>query len=133
MPIRFLPLLLSTLMLVPHARAEPSSALRGLFCNSRDQLNDTIDRLSTVSSLETSVSITNREEVVCTFAYAISYVVAHPAVIDRRSHEGKLLAIYEAQLIGVQVGDNLRPISPALKIFFVPMDRLPDTAVEVRS
>jgi hypothetical protein len=130
---RLLALLVLIFTAASDAEAGRSHALRGLFCNSRADLEATLDRLGDVKLLATAVAITNRDAIVCTFAYAIKYKVIHPVMIARRNHDGGILPLYEADLIGVLVGNNARPVEPSLKIYFVSMDPVPDAATEDRT
>ena len=112
------------LPLATTAEAKDGQVLRGLFCNTRAQLIETLDHLKSVSTLATAVAMTNQTDVVCVHAYRIKYMLIDPVIIGHREIDGQPLALYEASLIGVLVGDDPRPIAPPLRMFFVPMDEV---------
>ncbi len=122
-------LAISLVAAVP-AHAKEGHALRGLFCNTRAQLHETLNHLKTASSMAMAVAMTNRADVACVHAYQIRYVVAHPVIIGHAQVNGQPLTLYEAALTGVLVGGNTRPVSPPLPMFFVPMDEVPEADVE---
>lgn len=125
-PLFALAILLSA---VP-AEAKPDQALRGLFCNTRAQLEETLDHMRLANSMAMAVSLTNRRAVACVHAYKIRYVVTHPVIIGRTALNGQALTLYEATLVKVLVGGNPRPVEPPLQTFFVPMDKVSQAEVE---
>ena len=126
LPLLALAILLST---IP-AEAKPDQAIRGVFCNSRPQLEETLDHMRLSNSMALAVSLTNRYAIACVYAYSNRYVVTHPVIIGRAVVNGHALTLYEATLVKVLVGGNLRPIDPPLQTFFVPMDRISQAEVE---
>jgi hypothetical protein len=106
--------------------AEESHALRGLFCRTEAQILATFDRMRGGFGPRLAVEIGNRDAVVCVYADRIDYVVVRPFIIGAIRHRGASLIRYEATLVGVRVGGALRPVEPAVRIFFVRPDRLAD-------
>lgn len=106
------------------AAAEESYSVRGLFCRTDAQIVETFDRMRGHIGLRAAVEIANRDAVVCVYADRIDYVVVRPFIIGSVHHRGAVLIRYEATLIGVRVGGNLRPVEPAVHIFFAQPDRL---------
>lgn len=127
---KFLMAALAAVTLTGSAEARQGHVLRGLFCNTRSQLQETLDHLREASTLALAIAITNKGDVLCVHAYKIRYIVTHPVIIARTQHNGQPLTLYEATLIGVLVGGNPRPVEPPLKTFFVPMDPIAGEAVE---
>jgi hypothetical protein len=110
--------------------AANNQILRGLFCNTRAQLEQTLAHVESGGNIAFAVAMTNIEEVVCTFATEVHFLVRHPADIGSLWHNGRQLRVYDATLIGVLVGGNPRPIEPPLKTFFVPIDPVPEGDAE---
>lgn len=120
LPLLALAILLST----APAGAKPVQALRGLFCNTRAQLEETLDHLRQSNSMAMAVSLTNRDTIACVNAYTNSYVVSHPIIIGKTVLNGRALTLYQATLVKVLVGGNPRPIEPPLITYFVSMDEV---------
>lgn len=112
------------------AEAKQGHILRGLFCNNRAQLQETLDHLARTKTMAIAVAMTNRDSVVCVHAYLIRYMVVRPVIIGHRQVNGQPLTLYQASLIGVLVGGNPRPVVPPVNMFFVAMDEVPDAAAE---
>ncbi len=112
------------LLLGMGAEAEESHSLRGLFCRTEAQIVETFDHMKATLGPNAAVEMTNRDEIVCVYADRIDYVVVRPFIIGQVHHNGVYLVSYEATLTGVRVGGNLRPIEPAVRIFFVQPDRI---------
>ena len=70
----------------PEIRSEPGvrMALQGLFCNSADQIDETVTHMRQGLSPPAAVELVNREAVVCTFADLLRYIVDRPVVIKHR-------------------------------------------------
>ena len=119
------------LPLTTAAKAKDGQVLRGLFCNTRTQLEETL-RIAGGSSneLTTAVAMANRDKVVCTFAYSIGFMVIQPVAIGTGVVNGNQQTLYEATLVGVLVGGNPRPVEPPLQTFFVTMDPVSLAAIE---
>lgn len=112
------------------ASAEPALALRGLFCNTADQLQSTIAHAGHAATLALATQVTNENEIDCTLATDIRFAITHPARTQLHVLHGKSLVLYQATLVGIRVGNVTRPISPPLKIHFLPFDPLPSEALE---
>ena len=112
------------------AEAKTGHVLRGLFCNTRAQVEQTLANMRRDVPLAAAVAITNGNQIDCVFAYKIKYMVTHPVGIGQVTHFGQSLTLYEATLIGVLVGGNPRPIAPPLQTFFISMDPIEDAAIE---
>ena len=54
----------------------------------------------------------------------IQYIVSQPLIIDTITRNGFTLTMYEANLVGVLVGGNTRPVAPPMRTFFVLDKRL---------
>lgn len=117
------------LLLGMSAEAEESHALRGLFCRTEAQIVETFGHMTANRGPGAAVEMTNRDEIACVYADRIDYVVVRPFIIGQVRHNGVSFVEYEATLTGVRVGGNLRPIEPAVRVFFVQPDRLPGAIV----
>ncbi len=118
------------LPLATAAQAKDGQVLRGLFCNTRTQLEETLRIAGGANDLTTAVAMANRDKVVCTFAYSIGFMVIHPIAIGTDVVNGNQQTRYEATLVGVLVGGNPRPVEPPLQTFFVTMDPVSLAAIE---
>ena len=111
------------------AQAKDGQVLRGLFCNTKSQLEETLRIARGSNGLTTAVAMANRDKVVCTFADSIGFMVIHPVAIGTGAVNGSQQTLYEATLAGVLVGGNPRPVEPPLQTFFVTMDPVSVTAI----
>lgn len=127
---RFLAFAAILLPLATAAQAKDGQVLRGLFCNTRTQLEETLRIAGGSNELTTAVAMANRDKVVCTFAYSIGFMVIHPIAIGTGVVNGNQQTLYEATLVGVLVGGNPRPVEPPLQTFFVTMDPVSLAAIE---
>lgn len=126
---RFAFSIVAVLALGSYAKAEQRHALHGLFCNTEEQIDQTLTHMRGGLPLWSAANMTNGDEVVCVYADRIHYVITSPAVIGEAWLDGLMLQKYEATLVGVLVGGNLRPVEPSVQIFFVRGDRLPGAVV----
>lgn len=113
------------------AQAEQRHALHGLFCNTEAQIEQTLAHMRGGVPPQFAARMVNEHMVVCVYADRIQYVITGPANIGQALLRGVMLVKYEATLVGVLVGGNLRPVEPPARIFFVSGDRLPG-AVAIR-
>ncbi len=104
------------------AQAEQTRALHGLFCNTEAQARDVLEHFGSNMTLQAAAVIVNEGAVNCVVADRIQYVVSQPLIIATISQNGFALTIYEANLVGVLVGGNTRPVAPPVRTFFV-LDR----------
>jgi hypothetical protein len=118
------------LFLAGTASAETRYALRGLFCNTPEDLQIALALAGPTRTLTMATQMTNQENIVCTLATAIRFEVTHPARKGRELLHGKSVAIYEGTLVGVRIGNVTRPIFPPLNIHFLPLDPVPKIALE---
>jgi hypothetical protein len=109
--------------------AQQRHALHGLFCNTEEQIDETLGYMRRDLPLRLAVEMTNEREVACVNADRIRYVIADPAIIGRSRLNGDALVKYEAMLVGVIVGVKLRPIEPPVRIFLLSGDHLPGAVV----
>jgi hypothetical protein len=117
------------LLLGVTADGEEGHSLRGVFCRTEAQVAETFDHMRMDLGPRAAVGLTNRDEVVCVYADRIDYVIVRPLVIGEQRHRGVSLVLYEGMLTGVRVGGNLRPVEPAVRIFFVQPGRLQGATV----
>lgn len=112
------------------ARAS-THALQGLFCNSAEQIDETVTHMRKGLSPRAAVELVNREAVVCTFVDLLRYIVDRPVVIKEIPGSFQLFK-YEGTLVGVVVGGAVRPVTPPVHIFFAIPERLDDAPLEGR-
>jgi hypothetical protein len=124
----FLATAIATCLLISDAQAEQTWSLHGLFCNTEAQARDALDLYSSSISLRAAVADVNKEAVNCVVADRIEYVVSQPLIIDTIARNGFTLTMYEANLVGVLIGGNTRPIAPPLRMYFVLDKRLAGVA-----
>jgi hypothetical protein len=110
-----------------NADAEQAHVLRGLFCNSEAQIEETLDHMRMNLAPHAAVGLTNRNGVVCVYADRLQYVVTRAFVVREAMDRSGPLIEYEATLVGVLVGERLRPVEPPVQVFFIHPDRLPNT------
>ena len=111
---------------------EQTYRLRGLFCNTEDQIDEALGYMSRNVAPRAAAELTNDDEIVCTYVDLLHYIVEQPVVIGEIP--GALpLVKYEAQLVGVVVGGNIRPVSPPARVFFVIHERLAGAVAERRA
>jgi len=103
--------------------------LHGLFCRTEAQVVEAFGRMRSGLGIHAAVALGNRDEVACVYADRIEYVVVRPFIIGSLRHQGNAFMRYEATLVGVRVGSRLRPVEPAVRIFFAQPDRLSDAIV----
>ena len=116
--------MLAGLALSDPARAEGRAhSLQGLFCNSEEQLDRTLAFVGQRLAPRTAVALANDDAVVCTFVDVLRYVVDEPVLIDE-IHLGAPVFKYQGWLVGVVVGDALRPVTPPAQIFFALQEKL---------
>lgn len=127
----------STAFLAPGHRTAPfagpsTHALQGLFCNSREQIDEAVTHMRKGLSPRAAVDLVNREAVVCTFVDLLRYVVDRPVVIKEIPGSFPLFK-YEGTLVAVVVGGVVRPVTSPVHIFFAIPERLGDAPLEGRA
>jgi hypothetical protein len=116
----------------PTEAKDPNFPLQGLFCNTQEQIDETLAHVDRGLAPKAAVELTNGHEVVCNHVDLLHYVVSHPIKVG--AHHGRLSVVkYEAVLTGVLVGGFLRPVSPPTRIFFVTPEPLAEISLEQRS
>lgn len=110
----------------------PTRALQGLFCNAAEQIDDALAHMRGGLSPRAAVGLINRDEVVCTFADLLRYVVDQPVVIQEIRGPFPMFK-YEGTLVAVMVGGVVRPVTPPVHIFFAIPERLDDAPLEGRA
>ncbi len=106
-----------------------SLALQGMFCNTEAQLDIALQLMGQGFKPRTAASLSNKTEVVCTYVDLLEYVIEHPVEIWQ-NHSAIAATKYKALLMGVIVGDQLRPISPPAEIFFATPQPIASAVVE---
>lgn len=115
----------------PAARTS-THALQGLFCNSAEQIDETVTHMREGLSPRAAVELVNRGAVVCTFVDLLRYIVDRPVVIKEIPGSFPLFK-YEGTLVAVVVGGAVRPVTPPVHIFFAIPERLGDASLEGRA
>lgn len=115
-------LAIAACLLTGGAEAEQIRALHGLFCNTEAQARDVLEHFGSNMSLQAAVADINDGRVNCVMAVSIQYVVSEPVAIDTITQKGFTFTVYEANLVGVLIGGNTRPVAPPVRTFFV-LDR----------
>jgi hypothetical protein len=136
------PLIRAVLLLAAALNAAfPSSAsagekekywLRGLFCNTEEQIDEAFGYMSRNVPPRAAAELTNDDEIACTYVDLLHYIIEQPQVIGEIPAEFPLVK-YEGKLVGVVVGGRVRPVSPPAPVFFIARERLPGAVVERRA
>ena len=106
--------------------------LQGLFCNAEKELDGALASLGRVRSFPAAAELANVDEVVCTYVDALHYLVATPVKIAEGGN-GLLLPRYRGWLVGVVAGERVRPVDPAVEVYFVTPDTPTGAVVERRT
>ena len=114
------------------ASAGTRQVLRGLFCNTEKQIDDTVKLLRLDVTLEAAVAVANNAKVECVLAKDIEFAVLDPVAIGEIGYLGLQFTKYEGSLVGVMVGVNLRPVEPPVRTFFVGVELLISAAKQSR-
>ena len=110
------------------AHAKSSHVLHGLFCNTEAQIDEAIAHMALNFTPRAAVDLTNEKVIACVLADRVQYMITHPFMIGERSG-GLSLIKYQATLVGILVGGNIRPLEPPVQIFFVLPERLDGATV----
>jgi hypothetical protein len=114
------------------AAGEQSYQLRGLFCNTEEQIDEAFGHMSRNVAPRVAAELANDEEIACTYVDLLHYIVERPQAIGQIPADFPLVK-YEGALVGVIVGGRVRPVSPPAQVFFITHDRLPNTVMERRA
>ena len=104
-------------------QAQDVHAVQGLFCNTRNQIDRAVGHMVAGLDPRQAAELENVESVACVYADKVAYLVTTPFIVGEGSVRGPG-AIYEAILVGVLVGNTVRPVAPPVTIFFVTHRRL---------
>ena len=105
------------------------SRIQGLFCNSEAQLDETLTHIGRNVPPRAAIAIVNKDAVVCNHVDQIEYALIRVVNIGRVRGLVPLVK-YRGTLVGVVVGQRLRPVEPPVTVFFVAPDRLTAISVE---
>jgi hypothetical protein len=111
---------------------EHTHLIRGLFCNTEEQIDEALGHVSRNVTPRAAAELANDREIACTYVDLLHYVVEQPRIIGEIPGAPPLVK-YEAKLVGVVVGGNIRHMSPPAPIFFIARERLKGAAVERRA
>lgn len=105
------------------AQAKSNHVLRGLFCNTEAQIDETLAHMALNLTPQAAVEMTNEKMIACVLADKVHYMIARPFIIGEIKSDFSLIK-YQATLVGVLVGGNIRPVEPPVQIFFATPERL---------
>jgi hypothetical protein len=105
------------------AHAKSNHVLHGLFCNTEAQIDETLTHMALNLTPRAAVELTNEKTIACVLADKVQYMIANPLIINEIKADRPLIK-YQATLVGVLVGDNVRPVEPPVQIFFITPERL---------
>lgn len=112
------------------ALADEVQRLQGLFCNTEAQIDQALADIAAGVSPRGAAELANRETVVCTYVDRIEYLIARPV-----AHGDTALPLvkYRGALVGVMVGDALRPVNPEVELHFLTPRQVVGAAIERRT
>jgi hypothetical protein len=111
------------------ASAASNHVVHGLFCKTRAQLDEAIAHIRENVSPAQAAVLTNREEVVCVYADRIGFMLQDASALGKEQHEGAALYLYEGAAVGILVGDNPRPLTPPVHMYFALPEQLKGVAL----
>lgn len=120
---------LAVLFPITGASAQDTHVIKGLFCNTKAQVEETLGHVGHNLTLAAAVGLTNKNEVACVNATAIRYMVVGAVVVGKAERPGAPMNLYKATLVGVLIGSNPRPIAPPQPIYFVTPEAMPGVGV----
>lgn len=112
------------------ALANEAQRLKGLFCNTEAQIDQARADIAAGLPPRLAADRANRDAVVCTYVDRIEYLIARPVALG---HLAPPLVKYRGALVGVLVGDALRPVSPEVELFFLTPKQVAGAATERRT
>ena len=113
----------------PLAAAGPHR-LQGLFCNTEAQIDQALADIAAGVSPRRAADLANRGAVVCTYVDRIEYRIARPVALGDAALP---LVKYRGALVGVLVGDALRPVTPEAELYFLTPRQVAGAAIERRT
>jgi hypothetical protein len=123
---------LALTLLTPATAEERGARLQGLFCNTEAQIDAALAHIGQGRTPRAAGGLVNSGGAVCTYVDRLHYVVDRPMEIGENRSIAPLVK-YRGMLVGVTVGDRLRPVIPPVEIFFITPERLADVAIERRT
>ncbi len=111
-----------------NAQAKQGHILHGLFCNTEAQIDETLAHMALNLTPQAAVELTNEKIIACVLADKVQYMIIRPFIIGE-INRGISFIKYQATLVGVLVGERIRPVEPPVQIFFVTSERLIGAAV----
>jgi hypothetical protein len=112
------------------ALASEAQRLQGLFCNTEAQIDQALGDIAAGVSPRRAADRANRDAVVCTHVDRIEYLIARPAALGDPALP---LVKYRGALVGVLVGDVLRPVTPEVELYFLTPQEVAGAATERRT
>lgn len=112
------------------ALANEAQRLHGLFCNTEAQIDQAIADIAAGVSPRLAADRANRDAVVCTHVDRIEYLIVRPVALGDPALP---LVKYRGVLVGVLVGDALRPLSPEVELYFLTPQQVAGSAAERRT
>ena len=112
------------------ALADEAQRLQGLFCNSEAQIDQALADIAAGLSPRRAADLANRDAVVCTYVDRIAYLIARPVALGDAALP---LVKYRGVLVGVLVGEALRPVTPEAELYFLTPRQVAGAVVERRT
>jgi hypothetical protein len=112
------------------ALASEAQRLQGLFCNTEAQIDQARADIALGVSPRRAADRANRDGVVCTYVDRIEYLIARPVALGDPALP---LVKYRGALVGVMVGDALRPVTPEVELHFLTPQYVAGAATERRT
>lgn len=112
------------------ALADEAQRLQGLFCNTEAQIDQALADIDAGVSPRRAAELANSDAVVCTYVDRIEYLIVRPVAHDDAALP---LAKYRGTLVGVLVGDAVRPVTPEVELYFLTPRHVVGAAVERRT
>lgn len=91
------------------ALADEAQRFKGLFCNTEAQIDQALADIAAGVSARRAAELANRDAVVCTGVDRSEYLIARPIALGNTMLQ---IVKYRGVLVGVLVGDALRPVTP---------------------
>ncbi len=120
----------ATLVAGSSAPADEVQRLQGLFCSTEAQIDRALADIAAGVSPRRAADLANRDAPVCTYIDRIAYLIARPVALGDAALP---LVKYRGALVGVLVGDALRPVTPEAELYFVTPRQIAGTAIERRT
>jgi hypothetical protein len=112
------------------ALADGPQGLQGLFCNTEVQIDQALADIAAGVSPRSAADLANRDAVVCTYVDRLQYLIARPVALGDTALP---LVKYRGVLVGVLVGDALRPVTPEAELYFLTPRKVPGATIERRT